>query len=48
MMEGMGWSGMWYGWIFRLVIIGVIIWAVVYIVNNNNRKQQNHVPPQCY
>ena len=48
MMEGMGWSDMWYGWIFWLVIIGVIIWAVVYIVNNNNRKQQNHVPRLCY
>ena len=44
MMNGMGWGGMWFGWIFWLVIIGGIIWAVVTIVNNNNRKQQNYFP----
>ena len=42
MMNGMGWGGMWFGWIFWLVIIGVIIWAVVTITNN--RKQQNYFP----
>ncbi len=44
MMDGMGWGGMWFGWIFWLVIIGVIIWAVVTITNNNNRKQQKYFP----
>ena len=42
MMNGMGWGGMWFGWIFWLVIIGVIIWVAVTVVNNNNRKQQNY------
>lgn len=44
MMDGMGWGGMWFGWIFWLVIIGIIIWAVVTIVNNNNRKQKDYFP----
>ncbi len=44
MMNGMGWGGMWFGWIIWLVIIGGIVWAVVTIVNNNNRKQQNYFP----
>ncbi len=44
MMDGMGWGGMWFAPIFWVVIIGVIIWAVVTIVNKNNRKQQNHFP----
>jgi putative membrane protein len=37
-------GGMWYSWIFWLVIIVGIIWAVVFIVNNYNRKQQNYFP----
>lgn len=44
MFNGMGWGGMWFGWIFWLVIIGGIIWAVVTIAINNNRKQQNCFP----
>ncbi len=44
MMNGMGWGGMWFGWIFWLVIIGGIVWALVTMVNNNNRKQQNYFP----
>jgi len=43
MMNGMGWGGMWFGWLFWLVIIGVIIWVAVTVVNNNNRKQQNYI-----
>ncbi len=35
---------MWFGWIFWLVIIGGIVWALVTMVNNNNRKQQNYFP----
>lgn len=45
MMDGIGFGGgMWFGWIFWLLIIGVIIWAVVTVVNNNNRRQQNYFP----
>lgn len=30
------WGHMWYGWIFWIVIIGLIIWAVVTIVNRDS------------
>ena len=46
-MNGMGWGGMWFGWIFWLVIIGVIIWVAVTFVNNNcSRDQSNNFPQQ--
>jgi len=44
MMNGFGWGGMWFGWLFRLILFGVIIWAIAAIANNNNRKQQNYFP----
>lgn len=28
-----GWGGIWFGWIFWLVILGLVIWAIVVIVN---------------
>ncbi|MHB8337641.1 MAG: SHOCT domain-containing protein [Ignavibacteriaceae bacterium] len=37
MMDGMGWSGMWFGWIFWLVLLVVIIWVVITIVNRSPR-----------
>jgi putative membrane protein len=43
-MNGIGWGGMWLDWFFWLVINGGIVWAVVIIVNNYNRKQQNYFP----
>ena len=33
-------GGMWYGWIFWLVIIAVIIWAFVTQMNKNKRDIQ--------
>ncbi len=44
MMNGIRWGGMQFGWIFQLIIIGEIVWAVVTLVNNNNLKQQNYFP----
>ncbi len=29
-----GWGGMWFGWLFWLIIIAVIIWAVVRITGS--------------
>jgi putative membrane protein len=47
MMDGMGWGGMWIGWIFWLAIIGLIIWGVNAIVNTNrSRNQHNDTPPK--
>jgi len=34
MMNGM-FGGMWFGWIFWLIILGVIIWAVIQFSNRN-------------
>ncbi len=38
-----GGGGMWFGWIFWLVIIGVIVWL---LINQSNRnRNQNQVNP---
>ena len=43
MMNGMG--GMWFGWLFWLVIIGLIIWGVFAVINSSrNRSQGQHFP----
>ncbi len=34
-------GGMWYGWIFWLVIIAVIIWVIVTEMNKNKRDTQS-------
>ncbi|MHC4106294.1 MAG: SHOCT domain-containing protein [Planctomycetota bacterium] len=31
-----GWGGMWFGWIFWLVIIGLIIWGVKTIARSQS------------
>ena len=43
MMNWMNGAGgfMWFGWIFWLVLLGVIVWAVVTIVNKSQWKTQN-------
>jgi len=46
MMDGIGWGGMWFGWIFWLVIIVGTIWAVVTFVNNSRRRDQSDNFPQ--
>jgi len=35
----MGWGGMGFGWIFWIVIVAVVIWAIIRIANTSqNRK----------
>ncbi|NIV04325.1 SHOCT domain-containing protein [Candidatus Saccharibacteria bacterium] len=34
-----GWGGMWFGWIFWIIILGLIVWAVVKIVNHNTNRR---------
>lgn len=36
-------GGMWFGWIFWIVLIALIIWLVV---NQSNRNKQIYQPPQ--
>jgi len=44
-MNGMGWGGMWFGWIFGIIILGVVIWAIVSLIRNtnNSRNSQNYL-----
>ncbi len=44
---GMGWGGMWFGGIFWLLILGLIIWIAVTLVNNSRRRDDTHyLPPK--
>lgn len=44
---GMGWGGMWFGGIFWLLILGLIIWVVVTLVNNSrHRNETQYLPPK--
>ena len=45
MHEMWGWNGMWFGWIFWLVIIGLIIWGVKTIAGQN-RSQSSSRPAE--
>ncbi len=38
MMNGMFGGGMWFGWLFWLIIIGVIIWAVIQFTNKTQSQ----------
>lgn len=42
MFHDMGWGSMWFGWIFWLIIIAVIVWAVIKISGNSRRSGQPH------
>ena len=46
MFHDMGWGGMWFGWLFWLIIIGVIVWAVLKTSRNAQRSGQSHDPSQ--
>lgn len=32
-------GGMWFGWIFWIVLLAVIIWGIVKFANNNSNRQ---------
>jgi putative membrane protein len=36
-------GGMWFGWIFWIVLIALVIWLVL---NHGSRNRQNNQPPQ--
>ncbi|MFQ5676756.1 MAG: SHOCT domain-containing protein [bacterium] len=36
-----GWGGMWFGWLFWLVILGLIIWGVKTIAGSNRGRETN-------
>ena len=41
MMDGMGGGFMWFGWIFGVIFIGLIIWVVIAIVNKSQSSNQS-------
>lgn len=46
MWHDMGWGGMWIGWIFWLIIIAVIVWAIITITRNRQKSGQPQGPSQ--
>lgn len=38
MWHDMGWGGMWFGWIFWLLIIAIIVWAVITMTRNRQKS----------
>ncbi len=41
MMNGMGWGGLWFGSLFWLVILGLVVWAVISIAKKNSEQYQS-------
>jgi putative membrane protein len=37
-MDGFGWGMMGMGWLFMLVIVGLVVWAVVQATSSSRRK----------
>lgn len=35
------WGHMWWGWLFWLIVIGVIIWLIATLVARNSRQQSS-------
>jgi len=42
--NGGGGYYMWFGWIFWMILLGVIIWAVVTIINKSQSAAKNSQP----
>jgi len=34
------WFGMWYGWLFWIVIVGVVIWALVALAGRGSARRE--------
>jgi len=42
MMNGMFGGGMWFGWIFWIVMIAIIVWAVTLFTNKSRSENSNN------
>jgi putative membrane protein len=40
-MDGFGWGMMGMGWLFMLVIVGLVVWAVVQTTSNSRRRDDD-------
>ncbi len=46
MWHDMGWGGMWFGWIFWLAILAILIWIGVLIARNLQKSGSSEDPSQ--
>ncbi|NOY78293.1 MAG: SHOCT domain-containing protein [Calditrichaeota bacterium] len=46
MMHGFGWGGMWFGSIFWLLFLGVIIWGILSFTHNQKRENREITTPR--
>ncbi len=46
MMNGFAGCGGWYGSIFGILILGLIIWGVFYMINQSRRNDSNSYYPK--
>jgi putative membrane protein len=40
-MDGFGWGMMGMGWLFMLIVVGLIVWAVVQTTTNSHRQDHD-------
>ncbi len=40
-MDGFGWGMMGMGWLFMLVIVGLVVWAAVQTTSNSHRRDDD-------
>ena len=45
-MHGFGWGGMWFGSIFWLLFLGVIVWGIISFANNQKRENLDRTAPR--
>ncbi len=45
-MHGFGWSGMWFGSLFWLLFLGVIIWGILSFTNHQKRENPDGSAPK--
>ena len=44
MFHDMGWGGMWFGWIFWLVLIGLVLWVAFRSTKTNFNQLPSETP----
>jgi putative membrane protein len=44
MWHDMGWGGMWFGWLFWIIILGVIVWVIVRFAGGGGNRQLPSAP----
>ena len=42
MWHDMGWGGMWFGWVFWIIIIGLVVYAIVRATTGRQQSQSSN------